>query len=124
MLLLFSFFVLILNMSLYSIVKEKNIKRQLLIIFILVIIIICVIKGYNSFIFESNMPSGLSVFVLLFFSLGILILNLIKSVILKSSSVIGENIVSKKIYLKIIFISITIFQVYMIVSGVIYHIKD
>lgn len=111
-------------MSLYSIVKEKNIKQQFLIMFILVVFIIFVIKIYNNFVFESNLPSGLSIFVLLFFSFGILVLNLFKSIIVNISSVIGENVISKKIYLKIIFITITIFQVFMIVSGVIYQIND
>lgn len=124
MLLFFSFFVLVLNMSLYTFVKDKNIKEQYLIMFFLVVFIVFVIKVYNNFIFESNMPSGLSVFVLLFFSFGILVLNLYKSIIVNTSSIIGENIISKKIFLKIIFVIVTILQVFMIMSRVIYQIND
>jgi hypothetical protein len=124
----FSIFFIILNGCIYKLLSySKSFKQHILIIPVFFVFMIIITKIYNKFRLN-NMPEGLALFILLGFSFGIIILNFIKKII-KMKVNIAEtldtnNILPINLYLKIVTVVITIFQLFLILSKTIYIFKD
>lgn len=123
-LILFSSFILIVNGVLYRLTKNKGLKAHGLIILCLSMFTIICVKIYNQIIYDIGMPSVFSFYLMVCFSFGILILHSIKLFIAKRSRIIGENIITTEMSQKFLFVGITLFQLFMILSGTVYNINE
>lgn len=120
--------VLILNFSIFSILKNENrIKKLSLYVILFFCFVIMITKLYN-FLNIENMPEGFGFFILLNFSWAILVLFLFKKIINRRVNLAeqlgGNDFLSVFTYLKVITIVITIFQAFLILSKTIYIFKS
>ena len=125
---LLSLFFVLLNFSLYKIVKKfGGIRYHLLVTFLYFIAIILFSKVYY-LLSSKEFPPIYGFIVMLFFSLGILILTLFKKIINNRVNVSEELGVEEYFwpffYLKLITIIVTFFQMIMILSGKIYLLQN
>lgn len=119
------FLILILNLSIYLVLNsDKRIKSSLFYTILYFFIAIILTKIYNILKIK-NLPDGFGFFILLMFSWGILVLNLIKKITNKKIGVYDKlNLEDKTFmnftYLKIIVLAITSFQLFLILSKTIF----
>lgn len=118
-------FILLLNFSIYFVLNfNKRIKSSFLFTIFYFFVMIGLTKTYNILKIK-NMPNGFGFFILLMFSWGILVLNLIKKITNERIGIYDKlNLEDKPFinitYLLIITLAITSFQLFLILSKTIY----
>jgi purine-cytosine permease-like protein len=118
--------VLILNFLIYLLLKNKENFLVLLAYIIAIFFAILLITKLYDYFFVKNMPRSYSFFVLLSFSWGIAIMNLVKKIINKRVNVYKqlnlEEYFGEISFLKVETIFITLFQLSLIFTKVIFSI--
>lgn len=124
----FVFFVLILNYSIYSFLKTQVILTKIFLCLIVFFFFAVILTKIYNFLSINCMPDGFGFFILLNFSWGIIWLDFIKKLIMRRTDIIEKsvehNFLRSFIYLKIITIIITSFQLFLILSKTIFIFKS
>ena len=128
MTLILSLFFILLNVLIYKLLyNAKSFKQIIVMLPVFFVFMIIVIKIYNKFR-VNGMPDGIAVFILLGFSLGIIILTLFKKTInLKvnvAESLDINNILPSHFSLKVVTVMVTFLQLVLILTNTIYIFKD
>ena len=128
----FILFFIVLNYIVYRVIQcNKSLKFQWLFIISFFIIINIIVKCYNHFYINKGID-GFGFFILLLFSFCLPILNLInrnnrgilKSRLNKNSSILNFNLMFTKInFIMILTLIVTLFQIYMLLSGAVHELK-
>lgn len=120
--LLLALFIAILNCFLFYFLKSQNgLKKLLLYIIIYFILAIVFTKIYNLLNIQ-EMPNGFGFFILLIFSWCIMLLHFIKKLnnrrvnIISKVQIENNHFIQSLTYLKLITITITVFQLYLILT--------
>lgn len=121
-------FFLILNYSIFSFLKTQNRLRKIFLYLVLFFFGAIMLTKFYNFLSIDGMPDGFGFFILLNFSWGILLLFFIKKIINRKVNVFekleNNDFFPTFIYLKVITIIITVFQLFLILSKTIFIFKS
>jgi hypothetical protein len=122
------FFIVILNYSIFSFLKTKNVLKKMFLFLIIFFFATVILTKIYNFLSIDGMPDGFGFFILLNFSWGIVLLNFIKILINRRVNII-ENLEKDFSfqyfsYLTVITIIITALQLFLVLSKTIYIFKS
>jgi hypothetical protein len=120
--LLLALFIVLLNCSIFYFLKPENGLKKILLYALAYFVITIVFTKIYTLLNIEEMPNGFALFVLLMFSWSIVLMHFLKTLnnrrvnIAKQLQIENNKLINSSAYLTLITISITAFQLYLILS--------